>query len=281
MVIAVASGKGGTGKTTVAVALAKAARSQTTLLDCDVEEPNVDIFFSSDPASVRKVYVNVPTIESAKCKGCGECANICQFNAIAVIGAKGEVFPDLCHSCGGCMLVCKEKAFKEYPVQIGFIKHFVEGNLNIYGGELIVGQAMSPPLIREVKKLIRVNQPTIIDSPPGTSCPMVTSVRGSDYIILVTDSTPFGLYDLKLSISVLRNIAIPFGVVINRSGLGDSRTEDYCRAESLPVLMKIPNDKRVARAYSEGTSILDVDIIYKSGFEDFYDNLDSLISKPV
>jgi MinD superfamily P-loop ATPase len=276
MVVAIASGKGGTGKTTFAVALAKRAERDVLLLDCDVEEPNADLFFQNNCDTYEIVHVQKPAIIKEKCNGCAACASICQFNAIVVIAGKAMVFPELCHSCGGCALVCPENAIEETSNPIGELRHFKAERLSFFGGQLDVGQAMSPPLIREVKKRVDHHKLTIIDSPPGTSCPMITAVNGSDYIILVTDATPFGLHDLKLSVLTLRKMTITFGVVINRYDLGDKRVEEYCKSEKIEVLMKIPNDRRIAKAYSEGSSILEVDTAYGKLFGDLHARLEDL-----
>ena len=270
--IAVASGKGGTGKTTLSVALALSASGPVTLIDCDVEEPNAALFLAreAEEAAVREqdVTVPIPVVDEAMCSGCGECAKICRFNAIIIIIKKDvTIFSDLCHSCGGCALVCPEKAIREEPRAIGLLREWKRGDLRFLQGELDVGNAMSPPLIRAVKKQAAIYEAdpdgppslTIIDCPPGTSCPMVTAVRGSNFALLVTEPTPFGLHDLTLAVATIRKMGIPFGVVVNRCDVGDDRVLKYCGAERIPVLAQIPNDRRVAEAYSTGQTLLAVD----------------------
>ncbi len=269
--IAVASGKGGTGKTTLSVALALSASGPVSLLDCDVEEPNAALFLAHEAEEAalceHEVTVPIPIVDEAKCSGCGECAKICRFNAIIIIKKDVTIFPDLCHSCGGCALVCPEKAIREEPKAVGLLRQWRNGDLRFLQGELDVGNAMSPPLIRAVKKQAASYDAdpdstlslTIIDCPPGTSCPMVTAVRGSDFALLVTEPTPFGLHDLTLAVATIRKMSVPFGVVINRCDVGDDRVLKYCAAERIPVLAQIPNDRRVAEAYSTGQALLAVD----------------------
>jgi len=269
MRIAVASGKGGTGKTTIAVSLALSAPGNVQLLDCDVEEPNAGIFLAQRDTSESPITVPVPVIDETKCVACGECASFCEFNAIVHIGTTVMVFPELCHSCGGCALVCPSKAIHEEPSAIGMlttseVPRYGLPPLDFYQGLLTIGKAMSPPVIRAVKdRAIKDHAVkdsadcfTIIDAPPGTSCPMGTAVTGADYVILVTEPTPFGLHDLDLAVKTVRKMGIPFGVIINRSDSGDDRVVDYCARESIRILMQIPEDRRVARGYSEGKPLV-------------------------
>jgi MinD superfamily P-loop ATPase len=256
MIIAVASGKGGTGKTTLAVALALASEKPVSLLDCDVEEPNAAIFLKLNNIETSEVTVPVPLIDQNKCTGCGECANICQFNALAVIKSKAMLFPELCHSCGGCVLVCPTGAITEKPMAVGVMEVSEQDGLFFVRGLLTIGRAISPPVIKAVKKLAKPEGITIIDCPPGTSCPMITAVRGSDFIILVTEPTPFGLHDLTLAVETAKQVNIPFGVIVNRSDSGDLRVDDFCLRGKIPVLMKIREDRRIAKAYSNGKPII-------------------------
>lgn len=256
MQIAVASGKGGTGKTTLSVALALAFDSPVTLLDCDVEEPNVSIFLKPGNPSEQTVSVPVPSVDSARCSGCGKCAEICQFNAMAVAGESVLVFTELCHSCGGCVRICPEKAITEVPLPVGTIRQGQSGNIGFMEGRLKIGRAMAPPVIRAVKKSIHPELPVLIDCPPGTSCPMITAVKDSDFVILVTEPTPFGLHDLKLAVETVRLLELPFGVVINRSDAGDYRVVEYCKKENIRLLLQIPESRKIAEAYSRGESIL-------------------------
>ena len=268
MVIAVASGKGGTGKTTVsaALALALSAEGPVSFLDCDVEEPNAGIFLSAEKPDEQPVEVSVPAVDAEKCTGCGACASFCRFNALAMVRGKVLVFPELCHGCGGCTLVCPSQAITERGERIGVIRRGMVGSISFADGCLDVGRAMSPPLIRALKKGIRRSGLTIIDSPPGTSCPMVTAVKGADYVLLVTEPTPFGLHDLKLAVLTMRETEIPFGVIINRSDAGDDRVVRWCDEQNIRILMQIPEDRRVAEAYSRGKTILDADGSYRERF---------------
>lgn len=271
MVIAIASGKGGTGKTTIAVNLALSIGA-VQFLDCDVEEPNAHIFLKPEIQEQRKAHIPVPEIDESRCTYCGTCARVCVYNAIAVLpgqeGMQGSilVFPHLCHGCGACSALCPEKAIQEVKREIGVVEsgkcaagEFIHGKLNI-------GEAMSPPLIRQVKERIDPGKTVIIDAPPGTSCPVVGSVKGSDFCVLVTEPTPFGLHDLILAVEVLRKLRIPFGVVINRADLGNNKTEEYCEKERIPVLMRIPFKKEIAMAYSKGEPMVNVFPEYKKDF---------------
>ena len=275
MVVAVASGKGGTGKTTVSAALALSAEGPVSFLDCDVEEPNAGIFLSAEKPDEQPVEVSVPAVDAEKCTGCGACASFCRFNALAMVRGKVLVFPELCHGCGGCTLVCPSQAITERGERIGVIRRGMVGSISFADGCLDVGRAMSPPLIRALKKGIRRSGLTIIDSPPGTSCPMVTAVKGADYVLLVTEPTPFGLHDLKLAVLTMRETEIPFGVIINRSDAGDNRVVRWCDEQNIRILMQIPEDRRVAEAYSRGKSILDADGAYRERFTELLRFLES------
>jgi len=259
MKVAIASGKGGTGKTTVAVNLAMVAadRGQSVqLLDCDVEEPNVHIFLKPSIGEQRRVSVPVPEVDESKCTACGECGGICQFSAIVALGSKPLVFPELCHGCGGCSLVCPEEAISEVPREAGTVEIGRAGWVEFAGGRLRVGEAMSPPVIRAVRKSVRKEGLAIIDAPPGTSCPVIASIRNCDYVVLVTEPTPFGMNDLVLAVETVRKLEQRFGVVVNRSDVGDDRVLHYCAQEKIPVLAQIPDDRRIAEAYSRGESIV-------------------------
>jgi len=257
MRVAVASGKGGTGKTTVAVNLALAAPGPVRLLDCDVEEPNCHIFLKPQISETAPVNVAVPEVDYELCNGCGECASACEFNAIVALRRKPLVFPELCHGCGGCVLACSAGAVREVPRQIGVVVMGSSGALGFVQGRLNVGEPMAPPVIRAVKAHAGADGTVIIDCPPGTSCPLLAAVRDTDYALLVTEPTPFGLHDLTITVEALRQLDLPLGVVINRADVGDARTRDYCRCEGIPVLLEIPDDRRVAEAYSRGEPALD------------------------
>ncbi len=264
MVIAIASGKGGTGKTTVAVSLAIAAAEESSekplLLDCDVEEPNSGLFLDIDYTSGRDTGVLVPEVNHEKCTYCGRCSEVCVWNAIAVAGEKVLVFRDLCHGCGSCGLVCPEDAISEITHVTGRIEGGTDGSINFARGILNVGQAMPVPVISSLlnEYLPRAGSSTvIIDSSPGTSCPVVEAVSRSDYVVLVTEPTPFGLHDLKAAVDVVVNqLNLPAGVIINRNGIGNNDVEKYCLASNLPILARIPMDRKIAELLSEGIPLL-------------------------
>jgi MinD superfamily P-loop ATPase len=256
MIISIASGKGGTGKTTVAVNMALSLGGSAQLLDCDVEEPNAHIFLQPQIREVRPVYVPIPKVDEGLCDHCGKCAQFCQFHALAAVGASVMVFPELCHGCGGCRIVCPRNAISEGNREVGTVNVGTGRGIDLAYGKLNVGEPMPGPVIRELKKDIGRRLMTIIDAPPGTSCPVIESVYGSHYCILVTEPTPFGLHDLKLMVAVLRELKVPFGVVVNRSGIGDQGVFEYCKGENIPILLEIPFDRRIAELYSQGTPFL-------------------------
>jgi len=241
VIVAIASGKGGTGKTTVAVNLALSLSGDVQILDCDVEAPNAHLFLHAEDL----------------CNQCGECSRLCQYNAIAVLGTGVMVFPELCHGCGGCTLVCPEEAISEVMRPIGVVEEGRAGNIHLVQGRLYVGEALVPPLIRDVRARSRDDGVVLIDAPPGTSCSMIAAVRGSDFVVLVTEPTPFGLNDLELAVETVRTLGIPCGVVINRAGSGDDRVHRYCSAEGLEILLEIPDDRRIAEAYARGLTLVD------------------------
>ncbi len=260
MILAVASGKGGTGKTTVAVslALALAERGPVTLLDCDVEAPNARLLLPELAITAEPVTAPAPMVDENLCNACGECARFCQYKAIVSLKTKPLVFPEMCHGCGGCGLVCPQQAIKDRRREIGMIERGRLDKLEFHAGRLTVGEAMSPPVIRAVKKAARADGgPTIIDSPPGAACPAVTTLRGVDFVLLVTEPTPFGLHDLSLLVEAIRELQLPVGVVVNRAD-GDRRVHEYCAAQGLPLLGEIPFDRRIAEAYSRGRPALSV-----------------------
>ena len=252
MKIAVASGKGGTGKTTISCAMALAQAEPVCLLDCDVEEPNAHFFIHPAIERTEKTHSLVPKVDAEKCTGCGECGRVCQFSAIVPLGKKTMVFNELCHSCGACARICPEGAIEEVPNPTGRLTFGRKGNITFVSGSLDVGQAMSPPVIRETLKQAAGNGLTIIDCPPGTSCPFVTAVKGCDAVLLVTEPTPFGLHDLKLAVETIRELRLPFAVVANRANGERNCISEYCGAEGIPLLLQIPEDRRVAEAYSRG-----------------------------
>ncbi len=251
MIISIASGKGGTGKTTIATNLALSL-GKVQVIDCDVEEPNANIFFNAEIKEREDVTVEIPEIDKEKCDYCGKCSEFCAYNALAVVPSDVLVFPELCHSCGGCEIVCPQNAINWKRKPVGKIEHGVTNGVDFYHGLLNVGEIQAVPVIKALKKKIDKEGNVIIDAPPGTSCPVIESINGSDYCILVTEPTPFGLHDLKLAIAVVRHLYIPFGVIINRDGVGDKKVEMYCQTEKIPILMKIPHSEEIANLYSMG-----------------------------
>ena len=277
MIISVASGKGGTGKTTVATNLATSLEGKVRLLDCDVEEPNAHLFIRPEFQGTETVYTPVPEVDESKCTLCGKCGEICQFKAIVLIGETILSFHELCHSCGGCMEVCPEHAIREKDRELGIVQRGRRGGLEFIHGILRVGEAMSPPLIRKVRDFAGANGLTIIDAPPGTSCPVIASMKGADFVLLVTEPTPFGLHDLKLAIGAVRILGIPCGLVINRSNMGDDKVREYARDESLPILMEIPFDRAIAEAYSRGQLIVEHMPEWKERFEALYRRIEEIV----
>ncbi|MDZ8118004.1 ATP-binding protein [Pontiella agarivorans] len=255
MKIAVASGKGGTGKTTLSCAMAFAAQEKVTLLDCDVEEPNSHFFIRPEIEHQEQVFRPVPAVDETKCTGCGECARVCQFNAIVTVNGKTLVFNELCHSCGACVRICPTGALHEVDQPIGQIETGRRDHVRFVSGRLDVGQAMSPPLIRRTLEQADAESLTIVDCPPGTSCPYVTAVKACDAALLVTEPTPFGLHDLKLAVETIRDLGVPFGVAVNRMTEEKNPIQAYCEAEGIPLLIQIPEDRRAAEAYSRGEPI--------------------------
>ena len=255
MRIVVASGKGGTGKTTVATNLAYVAsrtNPRVVYLDCDVEEPNGAIFLSPEISEERTVGKGIPEVDATSCTQCGECGEICQYSAIVCVGESPLVFPELCHACGGCSLVCPTGAIREVSRPIGRLRIGASGPIRFVDGILNVGEHMSPPAIHAVKQAAPEEHLVVLDAPPGTSCPVVEAVRGSDLVVLVTEPTPFGLHDLKLAVEMVRALKLPLGVVINRADVGNGEVGQYCEQARIPVLGEIPDDRTVAEAYSRG-----------------------------
>jgi len=258
MIISVASGKGGTGKTLVATSLALSLSDSyvVQLLDCDAEEPNANILLHLDINQSHRVYIPIPKVDETKCTYCGKCAEVCAYNAIAVLKSKVLVFPELCHGCGACSYLCPESAITEEGREVGVVEGGESGNLELIQGKLNVGEAMAPPVIRGVKRYVDPANIIIIDVPPGTSCPVVEAVEGSDFCLLVTEPTPFGLNDLSLAVEVVRKLGIICGVVINRVGIGGEEVEKYCHREGIPILLRIPLDRSIAMLYSQGIPLI-------------------------
>ena len=267
MILAVASGKGGTGKTSISVNLAKVLGFPVQLLDCDVEEPNAHLFLQGSQIGEEEVSIAVPKIDAAACNSCEECVTFCQFNALASFGGTPLFFPELCHGCGGCALVCTRNAIHEEDFRIGVVRTFVDKNITLKSGCLDVGVSLASRLVHSVKSLLDTGVTAILDAPPGTACPTVATIRGVDFVLLVTEPTAFGLHDLKLAVDTVRELQRPFGVVINRVGIGDDRVQRYCAEEKIPVLLEIPDDRRIAEAYSRGELIVETLPEYRSHFE--------------
>lgn len=275
--IAIASGKGGTGKTTIATNLAKAAARNGTAVryvDCDVEEPNGHIFLKPEIESRKDVTVCVPDVDMDKCVGCGKCGEVCQYGAIVHLGGKNVLtFENLCHSCGGCWLLCPEQAIMQKQIRIGRVEIGKAGDVDFAHGILNIGNIRSVSLIKYLKEAADCDGVIILDVPPGTSCPVVESLKGVDFVVLVTEPTPFGLHDLKLAVSLVRKMGLDFGVVINRDGSGDDKVERYCEKEGIEILMRIKDDKRIAEAYSVGEMIIDILPEYKEAFTNLYESI--------
>lgn len=312
MIISIASGKGGTGKTTIAINLALSLGSNLNpdrsisnkdlvdnriqFLDCDVEEPNAHIFLKPYITQKQSISIPVPKVDKKKCTYCGRCQEVCVYNAIAVInpvrrefiknemsqssgktsnGVKNKVliFPELCHGCGGCSLLCPEEAIEEIGKEIGIIQIGKVETIDFVNGKLNIGEAMSPPLIRAVRKNITKDKVVIIDAPPGTSCPVIESIKGSDYCVLVTEPTPFGLSDLILAVEIVRKLKILFGIVINRADIGDKEVSNYCSKENIPILMEIPFDRKIAESYSTGIPMVEAIPEYRKKFIQLFKNI--------
>ncbi len=271
MKIAIASGKGGTGKTTVAVNLALIInRGNVELLDCDVEEPNAHLFIKPDFNLRKEIGIPVPRINYDRCNFCGRCSEVCAFNALAVLKGRVMVFEELCHGCGSCAYFCPEQAISEYERPIGIIESGSAGKIKFGHGRLNPGEAMSPPLIKALKKTAGCDCITVIDAPPGTSCPVVSAVSGCDYCLLVTEPTPFGLHDLDLAARMVKKMDLPVGVVINRSNIGDGRVEEYCRETGLPILQQIPFDRELAQLYARGEPVVKKSTDWRRIFEKLF-----------
>lgn len=250
--IAVASGKGGTGKTTVALNLAAMFGEPVQLADCDVEAPNDNLFLQCNRMEPESVTMLVPSVDPALCNGCGDCSQLCQFRGIVSLGSRALVFPELCHGCGGCIRVCRQGAITEHPHVIGTVSIGTSGSIRLIEGRLEVGVSLVPPVIRSVQERLLPDLPAILDAPPGTACPVVATLRGCDYLLLVTDPTPFGLHDLKLAVHLARELGLPCGVVINRSTEDLVGLHEYCSHEGLPILLTLPDDRQIAELTSQG-----------------------------
>jgi MinD superfamily P-loop ATPase len=293
VILTMASGKGGTGKTTVAVSLALSlaagepqAEAKPLLVDCDVEEPNAALFLEGElpPLAAwerREVGQMIPQVDLDKCTCCGRCAEVCQYNAIAVAGGNVLVFPELCHGCGSCTLNCPEQAIREVLDVTGSIERAQGGSIDFAQGTMNVGEPMAVPIIRQLKEWVVPTDPgsrrVILDAPPGTACPVVESMMGADVVLLVTEPTPFGLHDLRMAVQVARDeLGLPVGVVVNRDGVGDRGVDEYCSEESIPILLRIPLDRRIAEAYSEGKPLVEALPDWKGLFVELWQKACSL-----
>ena len=281
MKISIASGKGGTGKTLVATSMAVSLASpgtSVTIADCDVEEPNSYLFFPDRTLLERKEFhVPVPVIDERLCTHCGKCSEVCAYHALAVLPQTVLLFPELCHGCGGCTIVCPEKAVSEGSRSVGEIFRARSNGLDIIWGELALGEARTTPLIKAVKNEAR-GKMVIVDCPPGTSCSLVESVRDTDFCLLVTEPTPFGLYDLDIAIKVLEKMDIPRGVLVNKSGMGDRKVYEYLEKKNIPLLMEIPLDRKIAELYSHGEIFAEKMPEWKAKFVGMVRKIEEMIS---
>ena len=276
MKIAVLSGKGGTGKTTVATSLA-ASLPSSQYIDCDVEEPNGAIFLKPEIEESSPVKVLVPEAEMTKCNACGNCAKACQFNAIAVVKDEVLVFPEICHHCGACVIACPNGAIREVERVIGVLEAneddtFLQGKLNI-------GEPISIPILKELKKRIKKDLPVIIDCSPGASCTVVESIEGSDFCLLVTEATPFGLHDLKIAVQLVRKMGIPFSIVLNKASDNSKLIHDFCQSEGIELLMEIPFSQEIAEGYSKGILPVQNNSMWKEKFIELYEKIKRGASK--
>lgn len=276
MKIAVASGKGGTGKTTVAASLASSLvrnGAQVAYLDCDVEAPNAHLFLNPVFDQRQDVNILIPSVDEIRCEGCGRCGQVCEFHAIVVFGGVPLVFPELCHGCGSCTLVCPEKAISEIPKNLGNLESgLTPDEIDFSRGLLNIGEPMAVPIIRQLKEWhdVKQHEIVILDAPPGTSCPVVETISGSDYVLLVTEPTPFGLHDLKLAVHLTRELGIPTGVIINRAGIGDTSVEAYCQEAGIPILMRIPLERQIGEGIAQGRLLIDIQPAYQEEFQLLY-----------
>jgi len=275
MKVVVASGKGGTGKTSVAVNLALSVGADQ-VLDCDVEEPNVHIFLKLGEKESHPVELLVPRIIEEKCTHCRKCAEFCQYNALFVAGETAMVFPELCHSCGGCRLVCPEEAIEEVTRMIGKIFKGQADGVELVYGELNIGEPLAVPIISKVKEQAKEEGLVILDAPPGSACPVVESVHGSDFCLLVTEPTPFGLHDLKVATEVVKQLGVPLGVVVNFAGVGDRGVYEFCEEQGIPVLMEIPFDRRIAELYSRGVPFTEEMTEWRERFQALLETMEVL-----
>ncbi len=282
MIIAIASGKGGTGKTTVATSLAMSLSDtgrSVFYLDCDVEAPNAHLFLQPAFEQRKEVALLIPQVDDDRCNGCGRCAEVCQYHAIVVLGGKTLVFPEMCHGCGSCTLVCPEKAISEIPETLGILEGgSVDGGIQFSRGVLNVGEPMAVPVIHQLKKWrnFQSTDTVILDAPPGASCPVVESLRGADFVLLVTEPTPFGLHDLRLAVKLTHEIGVPAGVIVNRDGIGDTGVDAYCIEAELPVLMRIPFAREIGEGIAQGKLLIEIRPEYREQFRQLHTRIEKL-----
>lgn len=270
MMIAVLSGKGGTGKTIVAASLA-ASLGDSQYIDCDVEEPNGALFLNPEIIKTTPVNVLVPEVDASKCDGCGDCAKACRFNAIAVVNKKVLIFPEVCHHCGACLIACPQRAIKEVQREIGVVE--ADRNGRFLQGRLNIGEPITIPIIHKLKQSMRKDAINILDCSPGASCTVVQTIDGCDYCILVTEPTPFGLHDLKIAVALVRKMGIPFGVVLNKAMEEDRSIQTYCGYEKIPVLMEIPFLREIAENYSKGILPVHMGVEWENRFVEMFSKI--------
>ncbi len=285
MIVSIASGKGGTGKTTVAASLARVWEKPLVAVNLDVEEPNLHLFLHPNIKESATACQEVPVVDESKCTLCGACSELCQFKAISVMGTLLLTFPEMCHGCGGCIALCPEKALSPGERELGEISRGQVNGTQFLMGRLRVGEAMSPPLMRHVKSrlkdIIAANgRDAIIDAPPGVSCPAVTAVIDSDVIVLVTEPTPFGFYDFKLACEAFSPLGKPMGVIVNRAGIGNGDVYSFCRREGIPVLAEIPFERAVAEGYARGRIIADLSTEFRNIFVSIRSKICALALRP-
>jgi MinD superfamily P-loop ATPase len=279
MIISVASGKGGTGKTTIATNLSASLGKNVKILDCDVEEPNSHLFLNPKIEKTETIFTEVPEIDEDKCSYCNKCVEMCRYQSIAIIGKTILTFPELCHSCGGCMAVCPENAITWKGREIGETAIGKSGAIEFIHGKLRVGEAMSPPLIEKVRSYIDPDIINIIDAPPGTSCPVIAAMKNTDFVLMVTEPTPFGLHDLKLGVEAVKLLNIPCGLVINRADIGNNDVRVYAEKENLPILLELPFERKIAEVYSKGELIVEKIPEWKEKFLGLYRAIEKIVNK--